>query len=987
MLWLSLLSVVVLGCVTPTQTHTHTHTPTPTSTHTPMVDSSEEEVDEPCFEPCTCEVKEGVLHVHCDGRGFTNASQVTAPTNQVSQSWLRPFKLNLQRNSLRRLYSNGFLHHSNAVAINLGNNALQDIRAGAFHGLGTLRRLYLHENKLEVFRNDTFSGLEALEYLQADYNVIKRIDSGALRYLLKLRVLILNDNLIPALPPHLFRSVSLTHLDLRGNRLKSLAYAGTLEYVGRSLMELQLEENPWICGCEAVQLQTWLGHIPYTAVAGDITCEYPFHLHGKDLREIPRKELCAGEVEGEGEKEGEREKHGGVQPPQHPPSHPKVNPKPGRPRPTKPSSMVHHQNTHTSSSSTSSSAERRGRERSPRPTKRPRPSRMPPTQRSLLPNQPPPIAGYQTRPPIPIICPLGCTCNLHISDLGLTVNCKESGFNNVSQLMPRPLNGRKLYLSGNLIQRIYKSDFWNFSSLDLLHLGNNRISFIQEGAFSSLPTLRSLYLNGNNLQRLSPHMFLGLLNLRYLYFEYNEIGVVEAGVFSPMPSLQLLFLNANLLRSLPVGVFQGISLSRLNLRNNHFLSLPVEGVLEHLTGLVQVDLQQNPWECRCDAAPLKRWLEGLSAVVVVGEVVCHSPEETTGTDLRSLSLDLLCPNLNTHQATVENQGEWNSSTAPDGDFSLGYPVPGNGPLGPITKASIPLSVLVLSLLVLFVSAFFAAAALIAYALRRRDKLPFRRQGEVDLAGIQMECGIFTEQQHHRLPVPKTPPPSALQHSLVYDSILPVVPGPNPNLSPSTHMCSSPVYKNEDDSVVRQQQQQFSASKEKGNVGRHGSGAGRESEGHYRLVAEREREWNMEVSPPSISTVAGAVGPPLSDLHGNGTLCPTVIDSQGPTPKVGLVDCLFGISGISAAVPEFRDLPDRYTRPPPPRYPHPPQPPQPPEPKEETRASQSLVVTTMTACAGPSSSNQSQNSEFPRELRMRLSTKPDYMEVLDRSYQF
>ena len=40
---------------------------------------------------------------------------------------------------------------------------------------------------------------------QADYNVIKRIDSGALRFLYKLRVLILNDNLIPALPAHLFR--------------------------------------------------------------------------------------------------------------------------------------------------------------------------------------------------------------------------------------------------------------------------------------------------------------------------------------------------------------------------------------------------------------------------------------------------------------------------------------------------------------------------------------------------------------------------------------------------------------------------------------------------------------------------------------------------------------------------------------------------------------------------------------------------------------
>lgn len=84
----------------------------------------------------------------------------------MSQSWVRPFKLNLQRNSLRRLYSNGFQHLGNAVSLNLGNNALQDIRVGAFHGLAKLRRLYLHENKLEVFRNDTFAGLEALEYLQ-----------------------------------------------------------------------------------------------------------------------------------------------------------------------------------------------------------------------------------------------------------------------------------------------------------------------------------------------------------------------------------------------------------------------------------------------------------------------------------------------------------------------------------------------------------------------------------------------------------------------------------------------------------------------------------------------------------------------------------------------------------------------------------------------------------------------------------------------------
>ncbi|XP_054652882.1 SLIT and NTRK-like protein 3 isoform X2 [Dunckerocampus dactyliophorus] len=853
MQWVTL--AVALGCVRLARA-SHSPTPTPTSTHTPLVDNSEEEVDEPCFEPCTCEVKEGVLHVHCDGRGFTNGSQ-------------------------------------------------------------------------------------------ADYNVIKRIDSGALRFLYKLRVLILNDNLIPVLPAHLFRSVSLTHLDLRGNRLKSLAYAGTLEYVGRSLMEIQLEENPWNCGCEAVQLQQWLGQIPYTAVVGDVTCEYPFHLHGKDLREIPRKELCADLPDKELQAEGGRPS-GGTQP-QHLPPNSKPNSHPGRARPTKPSSMVHgsRQNTHTSStSSSSSSAERRDKERHPRPTKRPRPSRTSPTSRS--PNQNPPVAGYQTRPPIPIICPLGCTCNLHITDLGLTVNCKENGFLNVSQLTPRPLNGRKLYLSGNLIQRIYRSDFWNFSSLDLLHLGSNRISYLQEGAFSSLTSLRSLYLNGNNLERLSPDMFLGLQSLRYLYFEYNEIREIDSGTFDSMPSLLLLFLNANLLRSLPPGVFSGVNLARLNLRNNHLLQLPMDGVLEHLTGLVQVDLQQNPWECNCEAAPLKRWLEGLSAVVVVGEVVCHSPEKTKGVDLRSVSMELLCPELEPQE---DQEHHTVTSAVPDRGVPVGYPGTGLGPLIPPGKDSIPLSVLVLSLLVLFVSAFFAAAALIAYTLRRRDKLPFRRQGEVDLAGIQMECGLFTEQTHHHhhhhhhglsgtptLPVP--------EHNHVYDTILPpgaASKGPDPAASP--HVCSGAIYKEEQNTAAKVKQRL------------------QPSDTGYCSAADKDREWTLQVTSSPISTVAGAMGQ-LAGLHENGILCPTVIDSQGPTPKVELVDCLFRLP-----TPEFRDMPDRYARPPP-RYPH---------PQESQQDAQTVVVTTT-----PSSGA---NSDQAGDQGARLMTTPDYMEVLDRSYQF
>ncbi|CAG14118.1 unnamed protein product, partial [Tetraodon nigroviridis] len=111
MLWVTLLSTIALGWTTPI----------------PLLEDSEE-IDEPCFEPCYCEVREGIFHVHCDSKGFTNVSQ-------VAQIWSRPFKLNLQRNSMRKLYFNSFLHLNNAISINLGNNALQDIHAWSIQWL------------------------------------------------------------------------------------------------------------------------------------------------------------------------------------------------------------------------------------------------------------------------------------------------------------------------------------------------------------------------------------------------------------------------------------------------------------------------------------------------------------------------------------------------------------------------------------------------------------------------------------------------------------------------------------------------------------------------------------------------------------------------------------------------------------------------------------------------------------------------------------
>uniref|UniRef100_H2ZVN4 SLIT and NTRK like family member 3 n=1 Tax=Latimeria chalumnae TaxID=7897 RepID=H2ZVN4_LATCH len=870
MLWITLLSTIALGWTTPI----------------PLLEDSEE-IDEPCFDPCYCEVKESLFHVHCDSKGFTNISQIT-------ESWSRPFKLYLQRNSMRKLYANSFLHLNNAVSINLGNNALQDIQLGAFNGLKLLKRLYLHENKLEVFRNNTFWGLENLEYLQADYNVIKRIESGAFRNLNKLKILILNDNLIPVLSTNLFRYVSLTHLDLRGNRLKVLPYKGMLEYIGRSLMEIQLEENPWNCTCDVVQLKRWLETIPYTALVGEITCETPFHLHGKDLREIKRSELCPQLST------AEMEASLGI--PQIPSSNENT-------WPTKPSSMLssfHH---------TASSVEYKTSNKLPKPTKQPRLPKRPPTSRSPYPglNQPP-IAAYQTRPPIPVICPTGCSCSLHINDLGLTVNCKEKGFHNISELLPRPLNGKKLYLSGNLIQKIYRSDFWNFSSLDLLHLGNNRISYVQDGAFVNLPNLKFLYLNGNDIEKLTPGMFRGLQSLRYLYFEYNMIREIQPAAFSLMPNLQLLFLNDNLLRNLPTDAFAGTSLARLNLRNNHFLYLPVSGVLEHLNFIVQIDLNQNPWDCTCDIIPLKQWVEKISSVIMVGELLCKTPENLTDKDLRSIDMEVVCPEL--LQPAVSPALPGNTvSTSPS---EIGFASPGG---------AIPLSVLILSLLILFFSAVFIAAGLFAFVLRRQKKLPFRKRQEVDLTGIQMQCRIFEDR-------PNNSPEKAPGH--VYDYI------PHP----VTQMCNNPIYKPREEEM----EEEFAETKENNT--------------NYRTLIEKEKEWTMAVSSSQLNTIVTVnQSGELAGFHENGVIYPSVIDRERSAPTVGFVDCLYG------TVPKLKEL---HVHPPGIQY---------PDLQQDARLKETLLFST-----GKGFPDQTQNEYL--ELRAKLQTKPDYLEVLEKStYRF
>lgn len=623
--------------------------------------------DEACERLCVCEEKDGISIISCERRGILNLSDVR---------FLRfnTHNLFLTGNLLKKLSFDDFSHYEGLRILHLGSNDIAEIETGAFNRLGALKRLHLNNNKIEVLRDDTFIGLESLEYLQVDYNYISRIESNTLNGLRCLDVLILNDNLLYSLPKNVFQSVSLTHLDLRGNQLKVLPYHGLLEHLSK-IVEIQLEENPWNCTCELIGLKDWLESISYTHIAGDIVCETPFRLHGRDLDVISKQELCPRRAIAEYEMGAEAFRE---------------------PEAIESSNIV----------------------LSTRPTKRSRQSgklRTKPIARvsSSKPKNYDPVVAYQTKSPVSLECPTVCTCNLQISDLGLNVNCQERKIECISDLNPKQYNPKKMYLTGNYIKSVHSSDFLHTTSLDLLHLGNNRISVIHSKAFAELHNLRRLYLNGNLIERLTDDMFSGLECLQFLYLEYNVIREIEPGTFEQVPNLQLLFLNNNLLKTLPMGVFRGSNLARLNVRNNHLRNMPLDGVLEDLTSLVQIDLFENPWDCSCSIVGMKRWLEELSSGTVVNYVICETPPDFTGEDLRFVHVSDLCPVDSNVQTSLFPPSE---ESFPGSTITLETTLDHNSP-----DPMVPLSVLILILLLIFIATVFMTAGLFTMFKIKRHK--------------------------------------------------------------------------------------------------------------------------------------------------------------------------------------------------------------------------------------------------------------------------
>ncbi|XP_049634899.1 SLIT and NTRK-like protein 6 [Suncus etruscus] len=636
-----------------------------------------------CDSLCHCEEKDGTMLINCEDKGIKELSQINVPP-------LRPFHLILLNNGLTTLHTNDFSGLTNALLIHLGFNNIADIETGAFNGLGLLKQLHINHNSLEILKEDTFHGLENLEYLQADNNFITVIETSAFSKLNKLKVLILNDNAIESLPQNIFRFVPLTHLDLRGNQLQTLPYVGFLEHIGR-ILTLQLEDNKWACNCDLVELKTWLENMPSQSVIGDVVCNSPPSFKGSILNRLKQESIC--------------------------PTPPVYE------EPEDPSGSLHL----VATTSTND-------------------SRMSTKTTSLLklPTKAPGLIPYITKPSTHLpgpYCPVPCNCKV-LSPSGLLIHCQERNIESISDLKPPPQNPRKLILAGNIIHTVMKPDLVEYFTLEMLHLGNNRIEVLEEGSFMNLTRLQKLYLNGNHLTKLNRDIFLGLQDLEYLYLEYNAVKEILPGTFDPMSKLKVLYLNNNLLQVLPPHLFSGVPLLRINLKSNQFNHLPVSNILDDLVLLTQIDFEDNPWDCSCDLVGLQQWIQKLSKNTVTDDIICTSPEQLAKKELKALNSDLLCPGL-VNNPSFSTQTSYIFVSTPTTTATA------DSIFRSLTDA-VPLSVLILGLLILFITIVFCAAGIVVLVIHRRRRYKKKQADEQirDNSPVHLQYSMYGHKTTH-----------------------------------------------------------------------------------------------------------------------------------------------------------------------------------------------------------------------------------------------
>lgn len=165
-------------------------------------------------------------------------------------------------------------------------------------------------------------------------------------------------------------------------------------------------------------------------------------------------------------------------------------------------------------------------------------------------------------------------------------NCK---LESVPGTMPPSLNDFRLGI--NNISQIHVDDFSNITSLSLLTLNDNKISFIEHRSFEKLEELKELWLSRNDMVYIPRGLPKGLTKL---FIDNNQVVELEPMLFNEGSKLKVLTLEGNRVRKVHQDSLKYTNeLEKLNLQGNE-ISLIDVGTFTNLPHLQMLTLTRNP---------------------------------------------------------------------------------------------------------------------------------------------------------------------------------------------------------------------------------------------------------------------------------------------------------------------------------------------------------------------------------------------------------
>ncbi|XP_038553865.1 opticin isoform X2 [Micropterus salmoides] len=157
------------------------------------------------------------------------------------------------------------------------------------------------------------------------------------------------------------------------------------------------------------------------------------------------------------------------------------------------------------------------------------------------------------------------TCLLCVC-IGGSVYCDDMG---LDQVPPLPKDTKRFYGRYNKIQHVKNTDFINLNKLQSIDLTGNKILWVDEDVFRSLPQLQELLLADNNLQ-VMPELPVTMKHIDLRNNRLTSSGVHSEG-FKDMSQLEFLYLSNNNLDYIPTPL--PLRLRALHLQNNNIQSL------------------------------------------------------------------------------------------------------------------------------------------------------------------------------------------------------------------------------------------------------------------------------------------------------------------------------------------------------------------------------------------------------------------------------